>query len=88
MRWIYYRCLQTHGLAGDRRSLPDVCVHCLRNAVLSLNPQQETISRAVFGLPFWKGIIMNEDIITVTPVPEERRLDHADKVFGLSLIHI
>ncbi len=25
---------------------------------------------------------MNEDIITATPVPEERRLDHADKVFG------
>ena len=25
---------------------------------------------------------MNEDIITATPVPEERRLDHADTVFG------
>jgi len=25
---------------------------------------------------------MNEDIITATPIPEERRLDHADKVFG------
>ena len=25
---------------------------------------------------------MNEEIITATPVPEERRLDHADKVFG------
>ena len=25
---------------------------------------------------------MNEEIITATPVPEKRRLDHANKVFG------